>query len=195
MYRKLYNQPGQRIPVRRAPIGGASPYPSRPVPPAEPAIKEDIQPVAPPVEEKPAQPPAAETDWHGVAQRLQAEMDNFRKRQTRRADEAIAAERERLLRSVLPLADNLNRALNYNHAAETNLRQGVELTQRELLRFLEAEGVTKIEAVGQPFTPELHEAVATVPAQVASDTVVQEVEAGYKLGDKLLRPAKVVVAA
>lgn len=194
MYRNFYNQPAQRIPVRRAPIGGASAYPSRSAPVAEAEIKEDIQPAAPPVEEKPA-PPTVETDWRGMAQRLQAEMDNFRRRQTRRADEAIAAERERLLRSVLPLADNLNRALTYNHAAETTLRQGVELTQRELLRFLEAEGVTKIEAVGQPFTPELHEAVATVPAQAASDTVIQEVEAGYKLGDKLLRPAKVVVAA
>jgi molecular chaperone GrpE len=195
MYRNLYNQSAQRIPVRRAPIGGASPYPSRPVLPAEPEIKEDIQPAAPPVAEKSAPPPAETTDWQGMAQRLQAEMDNFRKRQTRRADEAIAAERERLLRSVLPLADNLNRALSYNNTTETNLRQGVELTQRELLRFLEGEGVTKIEAVGQPFTPELHEAVATAPAHMAPNTVIQEVEAGYRLGDKLLRPAKVVVAA
>jgi molecular chaperone GrpE len=195
MYWNSYDRPGyHKIPVRRAPIGGASPYPSRPAPPAEAEIKEDIQPAAPPVAEKSA-PPAETTDWQGMAQRLQAEMDNFRKRQTRRADEAIAAERERLLRLVLPLADNLNRALSYNNTAETNLRQGVELTQRELLRFLEAEGITKIEAVGQPFTPELHEAVATVPAQMAPNTVVQEVEAGYMLGDKLLRPAKVVVAA
>ena len=123
-------------------------------------------------------------------------MDNFRKRQTRRADEAIAAERERLLRLVLPLADNLDRALRYNGQPDNgNLRQGIELTQRELMRLLAAEGVTRIETVGQPFTPELHEAVATVPAQAEPNTVIEEVEAGYMLGDKLLRPAKVVVAA
>jgi molecular chaperone GrpE len=146
-------------------------------------------------QERPASPAVEETDWQAIALRQQAEMDNFRKRQTRRADEAITAERERLLRSVLPLADNLNRALSYNHVTENNLRQGIELTQRELLRFLEAEGVSKIETIGQPFTPELHEALATVPAQAESDTVIEEIEAGYRLGDKLLRPARVVVAA
>ena len=70
-----------------------------------------------------------------------------------------------------------------------------ELTQRELMRLLAAEGVSRIEAVGQPFTPTLHEALTTVPAQAEPNTVVEEVEAGYMLGDKLLRPAKVVVAA
>lgn len=194
MYRNFYNPPGQRIPVRRAPVGGVSPYPSHPASASRTETVEAVQPVPTPVEGKPA-PAVEETNWQDIAQRQQAEMDNFRKRQTRRADEAIAAERERLLRSVLPLADNLSRALNYSNAADANLRQGVELTQRELIRFLEVEGVTKIETVGQPFTPELHEAVAIMPAQAASNTVVQEVEAGYKLGDKLLRPAKVVVAA
>jgi molecular chaperone GrpE len=198
MYRNLYNQPGYKIPVRRAPVGGASPYPNHPASPVEPEVTPATQPT--PVNDKltndkPTAPVAEETDWQALAQRQQAEMDNFRKRQTRRADEAIAAERERLLRLVLPLADNLNRALRYNGQQDNgHLRQGVELTQRELMRLLAAEGVTQIEAVGQPFTPELHEAVATVPAQAEPNTVVEEVEAGYMLGDKLLRPAKVVVA-
>jgi molecular chaperone GrpE len=186
MYWNTYDRPGYRkIPVRRAPIGGASPYASHPADLIEPLV-----PAPSPVEDK----PAAETDWQAVALRQQAEMDNFRKRQTRRADEAIAAERERLLRSILPVGDNLNRALTYDNVAENSLRQGVELTQRELLRFLAAEGLTKIETVGRPFSPELHEAVAVVPAQAEANTIVEEVEAGYILGDKLLRPAKVVVA-
>jgi molecular chaperone GrpE len=205
MYWNPYDRPGYKIPVRRAPIGGASPYSSRH---PHPFAIEDNPPARPdplPVEHTPKQPtpaeeksltPAAEaTDWQEVAQRLQADMDNFRRRQIRRADEAIAAERERLLRSILPLADNLNRALSYNNSTEDNLRQGVELTRRELLRSLEAEGVTKIETVGHAFTPELHEAVAVVPAQAESNTVIEEVEGGYRLGEKLLRPAKVVVAA
>lgn len=196
MYWNSYERPGYyKIPVRRAPVGGMSPYPSRPVDALPVSPAEPVQ--SPMVEEKPvAAPPLAnETDWQAVALRQQAEMDNFRKRQTRRADETIAAERERLLRSVLPLADNLNRALSYDNTADNNLRQGVELTRRELLRFLAAEGVTKLETVGQPFTPELHEALAVVPAQAEPNTIVQEVEAGYMLGNKLLRPARVVVAA
>jgi molecular chaperone GrpE len=205
MYWKSNERPGYKIPVRRAPVGGVSPYLSRHAnpftveqnPPAQPAppVEQKLAQSAPPVvEEKPTTPASKETDWQAVAQRQQAEMENFRKRQTRRADEAIAAERERLLHAVLPLADNLNRALSYQNAADDKLRQGVELTLRELHRFLEAEGVTKIETAGQPFTPELHEAVAVYPSDAASDTVIQEVEAGYKLADKLLRPAKVVVA-
>lgn len=199
MYWNSYERPGyHKIPVRRAPIGGTSPYSSRPVESVETRPAPPVEQVQPAVmEETPVTPSpvTAETDWQTMALRQQAEMDNFRKRQTRRADEAITAERERLLRSVLPLADNLTRALSYDNAADNTLRQGVELTQRELLRFLAAEGVTKLKTVGHPFTPDLHEALAVVPAQVESNTIVQEVEAGYMLGDKLLRPARVVVAA
>ncbi len=203
MYWNPYDHPGYKIPVRRAPVNGPSPYASRhsapfavesgpAAQPAPPPVEEKIMP--PVVEEKAFAPAMEEVNWQGMAQRLQADMDNFRKRQTRRADESIAAERERLLRLVLPLADNLDRALSYEDSNGQALRRGVELTQRELMRLLQNEGVTRIEAVGQPFTPDLHEAVATTPAQAEPGTVVQEVEAGYKLGDKLLRPARVVVA-
>ena len=136
-----------------------------------------------------------EPDWKETAVRLQAEMDNFRKRQTRRADDAIAAERERLLSLFLPVADNLARALASDSDHGDSLRQGVELTNRELTRLLEAEGVTPIETAGQEFDPEWHEAISLIPAEAESGVVISEVETGYKLGDKLLRPAKVVVAA
>lgn len=135
-----------------------------------------------------------ETDWQAMAQRLQADMDNFRKRQQRRADEAVTGEKERLLNRILPIADNLARALNHEEPSNPSLQQGVELIYRELMRLLEAEGVTRIEAVGQTFTPELHEAVAAVPAPQEPETIVEEIEPGYLLGDKLLRPARVVVA-
>jgi molecular chaperone GrpE len=145
---------------------------------------------------------ANEVDWRGKALRLQAEMENFRKRQERRADEAIINERERLLSLFLPAVDNLTRALAHQDEAhqqdgkgDESVRQGVELTRRELMRLLEAEGVTPLETVGQPFDPMWHEAVATIPADIEPGTVVEQVETGYKLGDKLLRPAKVVVAA
>ncbi len=140
-------------------------------------------------------PAVDKTDWQTTALRLQADMDNFRKRQNRRAEEAVAAERERLLSLLLPVADNLTRALNHENQGDESLRQGVELIYRELMRSLQAEGVTRLETIGHPFSPSLHEAVATIPADIEPGTIVEEVEAGYKLGDKLLRPARVVVAA
>jgi molecular chaperone GrpE len=124
-----------------------------------------------------------------------ADIDNFRKRQTRRADESITAERERLLRLFLPVADNLTRALGHDGEGDQLLRQGVELTYRELMRRLETEGVTRIQTLGRPFTPDLHEAVATVVADAEAGTIVEELERGYMLKDRLLRPARVVVAA
>jgi molecular chaperone GrpE len=136
-----------------------------------------------------------ETSWKIKAIQLQAEMNNFRKRQQRRADEAIAQERERLLKVMLPVADNLTRALAQSPQSDGPLQKGVELTYRELMRRLENEGVTRFETTGQPFNPQWHEAVALVEGQAEPDTILQEVEAGYRLGDKLLRPAKVVVAA
>ena len=136
-----------------------------------------------------------ETDWQNIATQLQADMDNFRKRQRRQAEEASDKERERLLRLFLPVVDNLSRALNHNGTEDDNLRQGVELTHRELMRVLGSEGVTQIETVGQPFDPSYHEALAIISSDAAPDTIVQEVEAGYTLNDKLLRPAKVIVSA
>jgi molecular chaperone GrpE len=96
---------------------------------------------------------------------------------------------------MLPVADNLTRALAQSPQSDGPLQKGVELTYRELMRRLENEGVTRFETTGQPFNPQWHEAVALVEGQAEPDTILQEVEAGYRLGDKLLRPAKVVVAA
>jgi molecular chaperone GrpE len=140
---------------------------------------------------------ANKINWQDTALRLQAEMDNFRKRQQRRADQTISTEQERLLTIFLPIIDNLERALAHQDEAhqdegDKTVRQGVELTRRELMRLLEGEGVTRLKTIGHLFDPKWHEAITTMPAP---DTIVEEVEAGYKLGDKLLRPARVVVAA
>ncbi len=203
-----YIGPRRSVPVRGAPF--FSPFfdeeeiaPARQRQPAEPEKRSPApkrETVQPPVEseqepEVKAKPQQEEPDWKETALRLQAEMDNFRKRQTRRADEAITTERERLLNRLLPLADNMARAMAHSQAGEQSLRRGVELIQRELLRLLEAEGVTRIEALGQPFDPTVHEALATREDEAETDTVITEIEPGYKLGDKLLRPARVVVAA
>ena len=142
-----------------------------------------------------AAPGVDDPNWEAVARQMQADMDNFRKRQQRRANEAIDAEKERLLRQFLPIADNLTRALNQDTNNVEALREGIELTLRQLERMLTAEGVARMDTVGQPFDPTWHEAVATVPNPALANTVVNEVETGYTVNGKLLRPAKLIVAA
>lgn len=173
-------------PVHRIPV--------RAVAEPDPAAVAPVNDASPPMPE-PA-PPQTEDDWKELALRRQAEMVNFRKRQERRADESIVAERERLLRRVLPVLDNLERALDAPiEPACSGLARGVELTRRELVRLLESEGVSAIAAAGAPFTPTLHEAAATVANPARAGRVVEVIETGYTLNDRLLRPARVVVAA
>src|SRR5262245_50055070 len=128
-----YRQPvqGQRYgspwePQRQVPV--QEPSRMRPQVEVPPKVEPQAPVVEPPV--RPVEPqtmtPPAENEWQEKALRLQAEMDNFRKRQTRRADEAIAAERERLLNHFLPILDNLERALNQPQGSDEALRQGVE---------------------------------------------------------------------
>jgi len=136
-------------------------------------------------------------EWRDRALRLQAEMDNFRKRQQRLADERVTSDRERLLRAFLGVADDLDRALRADGTDVESLRHGVDMTHQSLVRVLNQEGAEPIEAVHQTFDPQWHEAVATVPhreAGVEPDTVVEVVQVGYRLGDRLLRPARVLVA-
>ncbi|HEY74888.1 MAG TPA: nucleotide exchange factor GrpE [Thermoflexia bacterium] len=135
--------------------------------------------------------------WKDRALRLEAEMDNFRKRQRRLAEDRVLADRERLLRAFLAVADDLARALSADGVDAESLRQGVDLTYQSMMRLLSQEGVEPIEAEGQPFDPAWHEAVGTVSheeAGVEPDTVVEVVQPGYRIGDRLLRPARVIVA-
>ena len=144
----------------------------------------------------PAAAPDAESDWKARALQLQVEMAGFRKRQDRRANDAATLDKGRLLRRLLPVLDNLDRALDQGNEDHQALLQGIALTHRELMHFLETEGVTPIEAEGQPFTPGLHEALATLADPVRAGTVVKVVEPGYMLNSEPFgRPARVVVAA
>ena len=189
MTRKNHPPTPHRIPVR---VLNSYKEQTELTPPPE--TKAD-EPMAAPSANLPEAPEPG-PDWEAIAKSQLAEMENFRKRQLRLAEESMAAEKERLLRLVLPVADNLTRALSQPSGPETeSLRQGIDLTRRELMRWLQAEGVNQILTIGQPFDPAWHEALAALPGDEASGTILQEVEAGYKLGERLLRPAKVVVAA
>jgi molecular chaperone GrpE len=129
--------------------------------------------------------------------RAMAEFDNARKRAVREREELIKGANENLIRELLPVLDNLDRALAAakGDPAAAAVSAGVELIQRELLRTLEKFGVTTFSSVGAPFDPERHEAIARVPATGRPDmTVVDEIARGYLLGGRVLRPAMVTVA-
>jgi molecular chaperone GrpE len=128
--------------------------------------------------------------------RAVAEFDNVRKRSAREREEYTRYANESLLRDLLPVLDNLDRALQAARSEPaTSLTTGVELIQRELLRVLEKFGLTPFTSVGQPFDPERHEAVARVPsADVPDMTVAGETARGYLLHGRVLRPAMVTVA-
>ena len=129
--------------------------------------------------------------------RAMAEFDNARKRAVREREDLIRTANENLIRELLPVLDNLDRALAAAKAdpAAAAVVAGVELIQRDLLRTLEKFNVTAFTSVGAPFDPERHEAVARVPAAGQPDmTVVGEIARGYLLNGRVLRPAMVTVA-
>jgi molecular chaperone GrpE len=123
-----------------------------------------------------------------------ADFDNYKKRIQRDIDSIVSSRRRMLLERLLPVLDNLQRALQSNAGVET-LRGGLEQTLRGFEAVLSNEGVKPLEVRGEPFDPRVAEAVGTAPSDgVAEDTVVDVTEKGYTLGDDLLRPAKVIVA-
>ena len=124
-----------------------------------------------------------------------AELDNYRKRTVRMRTEAREDTLRDLLLQVAPVLDNLHRALNQQTQDADSLKQGVELICGQFNEVLKGYGLAEIEAVGQSFDPNLHEALADVPsAEHEPGTVMEEMEKGYKLNDKVVRPSRVVVS-
>jgi molecular chaperone GrpE len=130
--------------------------------------------------------------------RALAETENVRRRAQRDREDYVRYANESLLRDLIPVLDNFDRALAAARAAGQSgtVLSGIELIQRELQRVLEKAGVTRYSAVGERFDPTRHEAIArVVSAEAAPDTVVHETAAGYLLNGRVLRPALVAVAA
>jgi molecular chaperone GrpE len=131
--------------------------------------------------------------------RALAETENVRRRLERTADDRVKYANEALLRDLLPVLDNFDRALTAarnGSGAAANVLEGVDLIQRELLRVLERAGLSRYSAVGQRFDPARHEAIARVVSVDATpDTVLSETGPGYLLHGRVLRPALVAVAA
>jgi molecular chaperone GrpE len=140
---------------------------------------------------------AQRDEYLALAQRTQADFENYRKRVAREA----AAAQERgvvsLAKELLPALDNLDRAIAAA-AADDPLLQGVRLVRSELSAALARAGIESFSPAGEVFDPTLHEAVATAPQPLdgaESGTVVEVYQAGYRLGESVIRPARVVVAA
>jgi molecular chaperone GrpE len=127
--------------------------------------------------------------------RAAAELDNYRKRVARERAEYVAFANERLVNELLPILDDLERALAAaEEHEEARLEEGVRLVHRSLASLLERNGVREIETDGK-FDPHIHEALLSQPSEAEEGSVIDVVQKGYKLGDRVVRPARVVVAA
>jgi molecular chaperone GrpE len=134
-------------------------------------------------------------EYLALAQRVQADFENYRKRAVRDQERLVAHAHERLVRELLPIIDDLERALEAaERHEEAALVDGVKLVERSLRRALEKEGVAEIATDGA-FDPHVHEAMLTQPAEGAEPgAVLGVVQRGYRIGDKVVRPARVIVA-
>lgn len=143
---------------------------------------------------------AERDDFRDKWMRALAELDNLRKRGRREVEDARRFAQADVLRPLLEVADNFERALQAMDGSEeataATVRQGVELIHQSFRTALKDRGVAVIEAAGQDFDPALHEAVAQVPSpDHGTGTVIDVVQQGYRLGDLVLRPARVVIAS
>jgi molecular chaperone GrpE len=160
-------------------------------------IEVEVVPPDPTPEQRIAELEARNKDTYDKYVRSVAELDNVRKRGRKDVDDARFDAQTRVLREMLPVIDNLERALAHATAAgdKSGVLEGVRLVLRQFAQALERQNVHPVEAKGKPFDPNEHEAVSQLEtADAAAGTVVDVLQTGYRIGERLLRPALVVVA-
>ncbi len=138
---------------------------------------------------------AERDEYLDLLQRAKADFENYRKRAARDQEHLVAHAHERLVRELLPVLDDLERALQAaERHEEAALVDGVKLVEQALRKALEKEGLTEIETDG-PFDPHVHEAMLAQPgADAEPGSVLEVVQRGYRIGGKVVRPARVIVA-
>jgi molecular chaperone GrpE len=129
-------------------------------------------------------------EYLDALQRLKAEFDNYRKRVARDQQELAARAHERLVKELVPILDDLERAL----AHEGDLDEGIRLVHRQFSDALAKEGLTEVATDGK-FDPHTQEALLSQPSDAEEGTVIEVLQKGYRLGDRVLRPARVVISA
>jgi molecular chaperone GrpE len=126
--------------------------------------------------------------------RLAADFENYKKRAARERAEYVALANERLVKELLPILDDLERALSAaEEHEEARLEEGVRLVHRSLAQLLAREGLKEIETEGQ-FDPHVHEALLSQPSEAEEGAVIDVIQKGYRLGDRVIRPARVIVS-
>ena len=154
----------------------------------------DVHPEAEQVDEL-AEVTRERDQYLDALQRLKAEFDNYRKRAARDQSDLVARASERLVKALLPVLDDLERALEAAaEHEEAKLEDGVRLVHRALADALAKEGLVEIETDGA-FDPHTQEALLAQPSEAAEGSVIQVLQKGYRLGDRVLRPARVVVSS
>jgi molecular chaperone GrpE len=179
----------------------AQPDPAEPAGDQDPATEQEYdeardEAVEEVASSEPEPDPAAEAaKYLDLAQRTQAELENLRKRAARDVLQAGARAKANLVRELLPVVDNLERALATANPEEDHLADGVRLVHAELVGTLERNGIKAFDPAGEPFDPTVHEAISMREGENGSGIVLDVVEKGYRLGDNVIRPARVVVSS
>jgi molecular chaperone GrpE len=174
-----------------------APEPSAPEPQAGPA---DAGHAPPPAEqngsEELARAEAERDQYLDALQRLKAEFDNYRRRTERDRQAVVEGAQREVVRGLLPVMDNLERAVAALGDQGTEIVAGLEMVRGQLAGLLAGHGVEEIAAHGEAFDPNVHEAVAQIPSDEHPDgAVVEVIEKGYRVSDHVLRPSRVVVAS
>jgi molecular chaperone GrpE len=172
----------------------AQPDPAEPAGEQEPATEKEYDEAKEEAADDAASA-SAEPNYLEMAQRLQAELENVRKRAARDVLQAGARAKAKLVGELLSVVDNLERALATANPEEDHLAAGVRLVHEELLRVLERNGIEAYDPAGEQFDPNVHEAISMRPGENGSGIVLDVVAKGYKLGDTVIRPAQVVVSS
>ena len=129
--------------------------------------------------------------------RTAADFENFRKRSRREQEDAERRGREGMIRDLLPVFDNLERAIQHTDAAPDvkSVADGLRMVAKQFVDTLERIGVTRISSLGQPFDPANHEAVQNLPsAEAPAGVIIAELQSGYRMGNRLIRASSVVVS-
>jgi molecular chaperone GrpE len=146
------------------------------------------------LEEKLAEVERERDEYLNDLKRVAADFENYRKRVARDQEGLVARAHERLVKELLPVLDDLERALEAAaQHEEAKLEEGVRLVHRELVEALAREGLVEVETDGQ-FDPHVHEALLSQPSEQEDGSVIEVLQKGYRLGDRVLRPARVVVS-
>jgi molecular chaperone GrpE len=193
--------PPKANPAKAEPVDGSGPVPGEHQGAQDTPVDEQMVPAAltpEQIEELKSKAAKADENWDRLL-RTMADLENFKKRAVRERQEAIKFANVALLEKLIPALDNFDMALAAANNAEGNpvesLKTGIRMIHSQLKKALAEAGLEEIDAANQPFNPNLHEAVSQEEsAEVPEGQVIRQLRKGYKLRDRLIRPAGVVVA-